>query len=156
MRAFSEVLPRSVSAKTLNLQDVQDVPVAMEGEAFDLVGILSGVDETAYLWDIQTDQISWESNAVKVLAVRNAQAIETGAEFRFHVATEHSRRRDDAILGANGRAGDTSPTTGLPYRVQYRLHRAAGGAKRRCGLKIAAVCGRTPAAGRCGHGALSG
>ena len=32
----------------------------------------SGVDETAYLWDIQTDHISWESNAVKVLAVRNA------------------------------------------------------------------------------------
>ncbi len=95
--------------------------VAVEGEAFDLVGILSGVDETAYLWDIQTDLISWESNAVKVLAVRNAHAVETGAEFRFHVATEHVRHRDDAILGAGGRSSDASPTTGLPYRVQYRF-----------------------------------
>ena len=98
-----------------------DAPVAVEGEAFDLVGILSGADETAYLWDVQTDLISWESNAVKVLGVRNAHAIETGAEFRFHVAAEHTRRRDDAVLGAGGRAGDASPTTGLPYRVQYRF-----------------------------------
>jgi diguanylate cyclase (GGDEF)-like protein len=121
LRAFSEPVPRSVSAKALTLHDVQAAPVAMEGEAFDLVGILSGVDETAYLWDIHTDHISWESNAVKVLAVRNAHAIETGAEFRFNVAAEHSRRRDDAILGASGRAGEKSPTTGLPYRVQYRF-----------------------------------
>ena len=100
-------------------------PIAVEGEAFDLVGILSGVDETAYLWDLQSDQISWESNAVKVLGVRTAREIETGLEFKFHVAAEHSRRRSDAILGAGGRAGEPSPSTGLPYRVQYRF--APGG-----------------------------
>ena len=93
----------------------------VEGEAFDLVGILSGVDETAYLWDIQTDQISWESNAPKVLGVRNPREIASGNEFRFHVAPEHNRRREEAILGAGGRQGEPSPTTGLTYRVQYRF-----------------------------------
>lgn len=105
--------------------DGSPAPVAVEGEAFDLVGILSGLDETAYLWDFQSDQISWESNAVKVLGVRSARQIETGLEFKFHVAPEHSRRRDDAVLGAGGQLGQVSPSTGLPYRVQYRF--APGG-----------------------------
>jgi diguanylate cyclase (GGDEF)-like protein len=103
-------------------KDSGSAPVAVEGEAFDLVGILSGVDETAYMWDLQTDQISWESNAVKVLSVRAASAISSGAEFRYHVASEHARRRDEAILGAGGRIGEPSPSTGLPYRVQYRFN----------------------------------
>ena len=94
--------------------------IAVEGEAFDLVGILSGVDETAYLWDVPSDQIAWESNALKVLGVRSPREIETGLEYRFHVAPEHSQRRDEAILGA-GEPGQPSPTTGLPYRVQYRF-----------------------------------
>ena len=98
-----------------------DGPPLVEGEAFDLVGILSGVDETAYLWDLQTDQISWESNASKVLGVHSQREIESGTEFCFHVAPEHSRRRATAILGADGRRGDPSPSTGLPYRVQYRF-----------------------------------
>ena len=93
--------------------------VAVQGEAFDLVGILSGLDETAYLWDVQSDQISWESNAVKVLGVRTAREIETGLEFRFHVAPEHSGRRDEAIFGPARL--ETCPSTGLPYRVQYRF-----------------------------------
>ncbi len=99
--------------------------VTIAGEAFDLVGILSGMDETAYLWDLQSDQISWEANAVKVLGVRSPREIETGLEFKFHVASEHIRRRTDAILGAGGQVGEPSPSTGLPYRVQYRF--APGG-----------------------------
>ncbi len=121
MRPSNEVIARPQGLATAASHDRSPDVIAVEGEAFDLVGILSGVDETAYLWDIQTDAIAWESNAVKVLAVRNAHAIETGSEFRFHIVAEHSRRRDDAILGASGRAGDLSPSTGFPYRVQYRF-----------------------------------
>ncbi len=95
--------------------------VAVEGEAFDLVGILSEAAETAYLWDIQSDQISWESNARSVLGVRHGRDIETGLEFRFRIASEHIRRRDDAILGAGGPQNECSPSTGLPYRVQFRF-----------------------------------
>ena len=121
LRAFAEAAAREPASVPGN----NDHPVAVEGEAFDLVGILSGVDETAYLWDLLTDQISWESNAVKVLAVRSPRHIESGAEFRFNVAAEHTRRRDETIMGGDGHAGEPSPTTGWPYRVQYRF--APGG-----------------------------
>ncbi len=123
MRAVAE-LPLRVSAANHggSANDHAAAHVAVEGEAFDLVGILSGVDETAYLWDVPSDQISWESNAVKVLSVRSTNSIGTGAEFRYHVASEHARRRDEAILGAGGRSGEPSPSTGLPYRIQYRFN----------------------------------
>ena len=97
-----------------------DKGVHLEGEAFDLVGILSGLDETAYIWDLVSDQIMWESNAVKVLGVRGQRTIATGAEFRFQVAPEHARRRDDAIFGAE-RGLEPSPSTGRPYRIHYRF-----------------------------------
>jgi diguanylate cyclase (GGDEF)-like protein len=95
--------------------------IVVEGEAFDLIGILSGLDETAYLWDLQSDQISWESNALKVLGVRNDREIGTGLEFRFHVAPEHIKRREEAIFGTSSQTQEASPSTGLPYRVQYRF-----------------------------------
>lgn len=95
--------------------------ISVEGEALDLIGILSELEETAYLWDIQSDNISWESNAQSVLGVRYAREIETGLEFRFHVAAEHINRRDEAILGAGGPQNECSPSTGLPYRVQFRF-----------------------------------
>ena len=138
--------PAITPASGLQSHEIEGL-APVEGEAFDLVGILSGVDETAYLWDLQSDQISWESNAAKVLGVRSQREIQSGTEFSFHVASEHSRRRDDAILGTGARRGEPSPSTGLPYRVQYRF---VPGGKRTEGTLYLEDRGRlwTDAAGR--------
>lgn len=89
----------------------------IEAEAFDLVGILSAVEETAYNWDIVTDRIEWESNAVAVLGLPDAHVIATGTGFQFLIAAEHVGRRQAAITDP------TSPelARGVPYRLQYRL-----------------------------------
>jgi diguanylate cyclase (GGDEF)-like protein len=92
-----------------------DVPV--EGEALDLVGILSAVQETAYLWDIGNDSIAWEHNAVHVLGVHHHDEIATGQAFQFLIAPEHIARRHSEIAGAKA----DSTTTGTAYRVQYRF-----------------------------------
>lgn len=92
-------------------------PVPVEGEALDLVGILSAVQETAYLWDISTDAISWEHNAGQVLSVRHIDEIATGQAFQFLIAPEHIARRHSEIAGATSE----STTTGTAYRVQYRF-----------------------------------
>jgi diguanylate cyclase (GGDEF)-like protein len=91
--------------------------VPVEGEALDLVGILSAVQETAYLWDIATDAISWEQNATQVLGVRRLDEISTGQAFQFLLAPEHVARRHSEIAGAKA----DSTTTGTAYRVQYRF-----------------------------------
>jgi diguanylate cyclase (GGDEF)-like protein len=92
-----------------------DVPV--EGDALDLVGILSAVQETAYLWDMPTDQIAWEHNGAEVLGVGSLDAIATGEAFQLLIAPEHGTRRLAAILESKA-----EPTaTGTPYRIQYRF-----------------------------------
>ncbi len=92
-----------------------DVPV--EGCAFDLVGILSTVQETAYLWDIASDRIEWESNATSVLGVRSLDEISTGAGFLFLIAPEHVLRRQAAVTDPAG----IDASRGAHYRVQYRF-----------------------------------
>lgn len=97
------------------LANVVDLPIV--AEAFDLVGILSGVDETAYNWDIASDQIEWEQNVNDVLGVANHDLIKTGVGFQSLIAPEHLTRRDKAIAQVDG--GDV--VSGVPYRVQYRF-----------------------------------
>ena len=97
------------------LSSTADVPV--EGAAFDLVGILSSVQETAYLWDINADRIEWESNAAEVLGVRTIGEIATGSGFNFLIAPEHVQRRQDAVSAPSS----TDAGRGAHYRVQYRF-----------------------------------
>ncbi|MGE0766939.1 MAG: putative bifunctional diguanylate cyclase/phosphodiesterase [Hyphomicrobiaceae bacterium] len=101
--------PRPALASTID-------PLAAT-DAFDLVGILSSVQETAYLWDIASDRIEWESNAAEVLGVKSPKELKTSANFNFLIAPEHVQRRQDAITQAtsltNGEGGH--------YRVQYRF-----------------------------------
>ncbi|MDX2155936.1 MAG: EAL domain-containing protein [Hyphomicrobiaceae bacterium] len=92
-----------------------EIPV--ESRALDLVGILSSVQETAYLWDLTTDRIDWESNAAEVLGVRNASIIATATEFNFLIAPEHVERRQQAVSGVPSEAAGK----GVHYRVQYRF-----------------------------------
>jgi diguanylate cyclase (GGDEF)-like protein len=87
-----------------------------ESEGFDLVGILSSVDETAYIWDLTTDVVEWESNAAAVLGLRSDAEIGTGAKFQLLIAPEHADLRQAAF-----RSGGDIPVSGLPYRLQYRF-----------------------------------
>lgn len=97
--------------------DGSPVELQVESEALDLVGILSSVDETAYIWDIASDRIEWESNAATVLRVPSLASIATGQDYLSLIAAEHVGRRIEAV--SNRMAEETE--RGVPYRVQYRF-----------------------------------
>ena len=100
------------------LADPAGDPVPVEGCALDLVGILSSIQETAYFWDIASDRMEWESNAVEVLGMLGGVPV-SGTDFHFLIAAEHIQRRQTAITGAMREAGKTSGQS--HYRVQYRF-----------------------------------
>ena len=89
-----------------------------ESEGLDLVGVFSLIDESAYVWDLTTDRITWERNAVAMLGVADALTISTGAAFQTLVSPEHASRRPELLAAAakadpNGR--------GFAYRIQYAI-----------------------------------
>jgi hypothetical protein len=95
-----------------------DFDPLIQTEGLDLVGILSSVDETAYVWDIRTGRMDWESNAGRVLGIDDKKQISTGAGYHALIAAEHLNRRLEAFSRSTG--GDR--VRGVPYRVQYQLH----------------------------------
>ena len=113
----TETLPVPMRLDPTLVSDQAGFSIPVEGDSFDLVGILSVVEETAYCWDLATDKMSWESNAGQVLGVRTLNDVETGAGFQFLVAPEHVTRRHDLIAGSK----EHGLTAGVAYRVQYRF-----------------------------------
>lgn len=97
--------------------DAEVLPPEVESEALDLVGILSSIEETAYIWDCGNDRIEWESNAAEVLRVDDPAAIASGQDFHSLIAAEHIARRIEAI---SNRLSDETER-GVPYRIQYRF-----------------------------------
>ncbi|HRK18726.1 MAG TPA: GGDEF and EAL domain-containing protein [Hyphomicrobiaceae bacterium] len=96
-----------------------ETELPVEREAFDLVGVLSSLNETAYVWDAITDVIAWESNALKVLHAPNLGVIDTGNAFEKNVSLEHIKRRQDAISGLG--ADQRPMADGHTFKVQYRF-----------------------------------
>jgi diguanylate cyclase (GGDEF)-like protein len=92
---------------------MSEPPIIAEG--LDLVGILSTIQETAYSWDLVSDRIDWESNAV--LGVDSAASIGSGAHYQMLIAPEHVAHRVNAIQDASPSIG----ARGVSYRLQYRL-----------------------------------
>ncbi len=90
--------------------------VLTEKEQFDLVGVLA-TDETAYTWNLATDNIEWETNAEHVLGVHGCDAIDSGEKFARMVAPEHIQQRNQVF----DRTVDGPAAAGMPYRMQYRL-----------------------------------
>jgi diguanylate cyclase (GGDEF)-like protein len=88
-----------------------------EAEGFDLVGILSSRDETAYTWDLTTDRIEWENNAAAVLNVPDVSAIDTGRKFLALMAPEYVGQKSALFQ----EPATKSQTTGIPFRLQYKL-----------------------------------
>jgi diguanylate cyclase (GGDEF)-like protein len=110
-------MPQSLAqslAMQVSAQNHKAIPIEPE---FDLVGILSAVEETAYIWDIASDRIDWESNAASVLGLRRIDAVSTGSSFQFLIAPEHLARRQAQILSCPGGEGGKP----VPYRTQYRF-----------------------------------
>jgi diguanylate cyclase (GGDEF)-like protein len=128
----SSAQPDMAEASGLELQLPVEAELTSErstpvvATAMDLVGILSGVEETAYTWDMVTDAMDWESNVTSVLGVRGATDIAKGSGFQFLIAAEHVTRRQSMFLSQAGEAGALvsavpSMAGGIPYRVQYRF-----------------------------------
>lgn len=114
------IAPASSDIRTNNMTSSETAPqhdLPFESEGLDLVGILSSISETAYMWDIKSDTLEWESNAVEVLGVSGPQAIATGAAFQAMIATEHLARRQQALAAD---AADKSDR-GTSFRVRYRF-----------------------------------
>ncbi len=95
-----------------------DDSIPVENCALDLVGILSAVQETAYVWDIATDRMDWESNALEVLGA-DVDSLSLGSSYQFLIAPEHIERRRRALLDTA--ASEGASANGGHYRVQYRF-----------------------------------
>lgn len=74
--------------------------------------------ETAYVWDIASDRLEWQSGAASVLGIANLNAIATGEAFAARIRPEHQAAWRSAVLGR--RASGEAPH-GIPYRVQFAL-----------------------------------
>ena len=88
-----------------------------ETEGLDLVGILSAIEETAYVWDCNSDRIDWESNAATILGVHDEALIATGKDFQSLIAAEHANRRLEVFSSEKA----VEQVRGVPYRVQYHF-----------------------------------
>ena len=92
--------------------------IPVESCALDLVGILSAIQETAYLWDLTTDRMEWESNVSEVLGV-DPVLVSTGTDFHFLIAAEHIQRRQESVT--HPQTNEVPAKSGAHYRVQYRF-----------------------------------
>ena len=108
--------PASTPANGAPAAGEQTAAIA-QASTIDLIGILSGVDETAYNWDFAADRVDWESNAPQVLGIKSVAEISSGTNFQFLIAPEHVARRLQAI----GADGQVDAGKGVPYRIQYRF-----------------------------------
>jgi diguanylate cyclase (GGDEF)-like protein len=89
-----------------------------ETEGLDLVGVFSTNEESAYVWNLRSDKIEWEGNAVSMLGLYDPVSIETGANFQTLIAAEHASRRVEMVAAAS----KSEPhARGVPYRLQYAL-----------------------------------
>ncbi len=104
-------------------REVMDDPdpfleVLLEGVAFgDARFAEAALEETAYVWNLETDTVEWEANAAAVLQLAGPAALSSGHAFNLLIVPEHLDRRLQAIVHARG----GEPDRGVPYRVHYRL-----------------------------------
>ncbi len=89
-----------------------------ETEGLDMVGVFSIMDESAYVWNLRSDRIDWEANAIQMLGVAGEAVIATGAGFQSLIAPEHATRRIEVIEAASKASASVR---GFPYRIQYAI-----------------------------------
>ncbi|MBS0250616.1 MAG: EAL domain-containing protein [Proteobacteria bacterium] len=115
--SLDEDAPRLPSDARKQSMSVDKPDPLTETEGLDLVGILSSVEETAYVWDLTTGRLQWESNAADILGIHDISKIATGAAYHALIAPEHLNSRLEALSRSVG----ADRVRGVPYRLQYRL-----------------------------------
>jgi diguanylate cyclase (GGDEF)-like protein len=109
-RADDPISPaEDCSALGLDRRNISDV--------LDSVEALCDIEETSYAWNLRTDHIDWEPNAMSVLGLLDPAKIATGHAFQSLIVHEHVNRRSEAIFGKVS----SERVRGVPYRTQYRL-----------------------------------
>ncbi len=66
-------------------------------QALDVDRILSAVGETAYAWDLASDEIYWSRNVAEVLQIADPGSIARGRTFALLVDPEHAQMRAKAL-----------------------------------------------------------
>jgi diguanylate cyclase (GGDEF)-like protein len=75
---------------------------------------LHAVEEVAYQWSIESDEIQWSSNAAEVLGCDGTN-IATGRSFAALLDAENFTSRYDTIM----RSAATDDGDGVPYQIEY-------------------------------------
>ena len=75
---------------------------------------MHAVDEVAYHWTIETDEVQWSSNADEVLGCA-ASEIASGRNFAALLDAENFTSRYDTIM----RTSATDDGDGVPYQIEY-------------------------------------
>jgi diguanylate cyclase (GGDEF)-like protein len=81
----------------------------------DAAEILRSVGEAAYEWRLDSDTLTWSSNAAAVLGVADPAQIASGRVFAARVEAADGQSRRDAV----SQSGKTDDGAGVPYQVQY-------------------------------------
>ena len=110
---------RNVAAE--GQSDRNPVHELLETVGHDLVGALSASDQCAYVWDLLSDALEWETNAAAILGLDEIGEISSGKAFESRIVTEHLPRRIAAITACTAHPFDR----GVPYRIQYRFRPGA-------------------------------
>jgi len=85
--------------------------------AADPNGILASIGLVAYDWRIDTDTLTWGTNAAEVLQVRDITRIGTGRGYAAFLDPKNTATRYDAVMDAGGR----DYGAGVPYQTEYCL-----------------------------------
>ena len=121
--------PSQPIAETVHPEHVsQDLPATgtpaapaqslLAGGDFDVDQILTSVGETAYSWDLASDEISWAANALEVLQVAEADSIANGRAYNMLIDPDHAELRACVFTDPGSESGGGGS---VPYRVQYQL-----------------------------------
>jgi predicted signal transduction protein with EAL and GGDEF domain len=89
----------------------------LAGQLADIAEIAASIGETAYRWQIDSDSLSWSTNACNVLNIPDSAMIASGRAFAGLVAADNTHSRYNAVMNSPLRDGGT----GVPYQVQYAL-----------------------------------
>jgi diguanylate cyclase (GGDEF)-like protein len=116
--SFSDPVAAPASAPEAARSQRIKIDTLTETEGLDMVGVFSMMDESAYVWNLRSDRIDWEANAVQMFGVPDASAIATGECFQALLAAEHATRRIEVIESA---AKASANVRGFPYRIQYAI-----------------------------------
>jgi diguanylate cyclase (GGDEF)-like protein len=81
----------------------------------DTAQILASIGDVAYDWHVDTDALSWGTNAGAVLLIRNIAAASSGRGYAQFLEAENAQARFDAVMKSDKR----DDGHGVAYQIQY-------------------------------------